>query len=209
MPRADDISLPLRSEPHAVLGDRVAAAASGDSAASADVLTYLLPRVRNLVRYLVRRDLDIDDITQDALVALLRGLPTFRHDGTVESWADRVVARCTFSFLRRRRAVPNLAALDSETLRDATPFALGGDEYLLRRRAVAALDDLPSEQRDAFVLHHIVEMSIAEVAVEVEAPAETVRSRIRLAKLRLRKQGWTTPEMYNEAWQGKPKVGAL
>jgi RNA polymerase sigma-70 factor (ECF subfamily) len=49
-----------------------------------------------------------------------------------------------------------------------------------------ALDTLPFEQRHALVLHHVLEMSVPEVAEEMRAPIETVRSRLRLGRVRLR-----------------------
>src|SRR5262245_38147803 len=52
---------------------RIAAAARGDRAAAQALLTELLPRVRNLVRYLVRGDRDVDDIAQEALIAIACG----------------------------------------------------------------------------------------------------------------------------------------
>src|SRR4051812_6683752 len=81
---------------------RVAAAASGDRAAAQSLCTELLPRVRNLVRYLVRGDGDVDDIAQDALIAVLRGLASFRAEGTFKSWVDRIVARTTFAHIKSR-----------------------------------------------------------------------------------------------------------
>jgi RNA polymerase sigma-70 factor (ECF subfamily) len=51
------------------------------------IATRLLPRVRNLIRYLIRGDQDVDDIAQGALLAVLRGLPSFRGQGSLESWA--------------------------------------------------------------------------------------------------------------------------
>lgn len=168
---------------------RIACAVSGDRAAAQAVLSELFPRIRNLVRYLVRRDRDVDDIAQDALIAVLRGLKTFRHEGSIEAWSDRIVARVTFAHLRKRRAEPVLALVDSDGVHAGRAQFVGADEYVARRRVVLALDLLPIEQRAAFVLHHVLEMSVAEVALEVQAPVETVRSRIRLARDRLRHMG--------------------
>lgn len=163
------------------------AACEGHRDAARVVVTKLLPRVRNLVRYLVRGDQDVDDIAQEALIALIRGLPQYRGEGAFEAWTDRVVVRVTFAHLRRRRAQPALAALSSDDLRGAQP-GMPTDEYLLRRRATALLDELPEDQRQALVLHHVLEMSVPEVAEHLGAPLETVRSRLRLAKTRLRER---------------------
>jgi RNA polymerase sigma-70 factor (ECF subfamily) len=115
---------------------------------------------------------------------VLRGLSSYRGQGSLESWADRVVARVTFAWLRRRR--PRRAfslEIEDEGMADevATP-----DEYLRRRRLVTLLDQLPHEQRYALVLHHVLGLSVSEIALETAAKAETVRTRLRLGKHRLR-----------------------
>jgi RNA polymerase sigma-70 factor (ECF subfamily) len=43
---------------------------------------------------------------------------------------------------------------------------------------VAALRQIPAEQREAIVLHHMVDMSVAEVAVHVGAPVNTIKTRL-------------------------------
>src|SRR5687767_3196050 len=97
----DSRGLLKRSGPGERVDPRVTAAAGGDRAAAEELLLALLPRARNLIRYLARGDEDVDDIVQDALVALYRGLPSYRGEGTLQSWADRVVARATFAAIRR------------------------------------------------------------------------------------------------------------
>jgi RNA polymerase sigma-70 factor (ECF subfamily) len=161
------------------------AAQAGDRKAAARVAAALLPRVRNLVRYLIRGDRDVDDVVQEALVALLRGLPGYRGEGSLRSWADRIVARCTFGWLERRSLRdPHVNETLSAALEPVTASA--PDEYLLRRQAVALLDGLPFEQRHALVLHYVLEMSVTEIAEETRAPVETIRSRLRLGRTRMR-----------------------
>jgi RNA polymerase sigma-70 factor (ECF subfamily) len=183
-----DVQRPDHAPPDTV----ILAAARGDRAAAETLLATLLPRMRNLIRYIVRRDHDVDDITQEAVIALLKGLATYRGHGAFVAWADRVVVRATFAVLRKRRQEPHLVLLEPHTLPAA--WAPAGDDYLLRRRAVAALDNLPVDQRLAFVLHHVLEMSVPEVAEELGIPFETVRSRLRLARARLRELGWSATE---------------
>jgi RNA polymerase sigma-70 factor (ECF subfamily) len=166
-----------------VVTEQVAAAAAGDRKAAQAVCRELLPRVRNLVRYLLRGDARVDDVAQEAMIAVLRGLATFRGEGTFESWVDRVVARSTFATLRRIRAETQPGSEDvAERERDPVEPA----PYESRREIAAALDRLPQEQRQALVLHFSVGMTVPEIAEAVAAPFETVRSRLRLAKAALR-----------------------
>src|SRR5687767_14508363 len=60
------------------------------------------------------------------------------------------------------------------------------EDYLRRRELVRLLDALSEEQRTALVLHFVLELSVAEIAEQVGVPMETVRSRLRLGKARLR-----------------------
>jgi RNA polymerase sigma-70 factor, ECF subfamily len=164
------------------------AAASRDANAAEKLFMELLPRVRNLVRYLVRGDRDVDDLTQEALLMILRGVATYRGDGAFHSWADRVVARSVFARARRVKLVVFEEDWSSGTVHvdAAEALTLAPDTYTLRRQLVTALDTIPQPQRDALVLHHALGLSVAEVAEELDTPEETIRSRLRLGKARLR-----------------------
>jgi RNA polymerase sigma-70 factor, ECF subfamily len=167
---------------------RIAAAAAGDRAAAQQLCRELLPRVRNLVRYLLRGDSRVDDVAQEALIAVLRGLASFRGDGRFESWVDRVVARTTFASIRRIRAeTPTGVRPVESSATDATGASSApGDAYALRRELAAALDRLPADQRESLVLHFAIGMTVPEIAEAMAAPHETVRSRLRLGKAALR-----------------------
>lgn len=165
---------------------RLAAAVAGDRRAAHALLTEMLPRVRNLVRYLVRGDADVDDIAQTTLIEILRSLPGYRAEGSLRGWADRITVRVTLSHVRRRRAeraeqerhAPELRAVRDP---DAPP-----DAYVQRRDVVRWLDQLPDDQRHAVVLHHVMGLSAPELAEELGVPFETARSRLRLGMRKLR-----------------------
>jgi RNA polymerase sigma-70 factor (ECF subfamily) len=166
---------------------RVRAAAESRAAAGA-LMAEVLPRVRNLVRYLVRGDQGVDDLAQEALVVILRGLPTYRGDAPLLAWIDRVVVRSTFERRRRERLRntregAEIPSDDAPLLRQSAP-----DIALDRRALVLALEQINAQQRDALVLHHVVGMSVPEVAAALEAPLETVRSRLRLGMAQLRER---------------------
>jgi RNA polymerase sigma-70 factor (ECF subfamily) len=175
--------VPLAVAP--IIQPRVRAAIDGNESARRDLLTEILPRVRNLVRYLVRSDDETDDITQDALVAVLVDLDTYRGEGKFEAWVDRIVARLAISRIRRRRDQSKRDTQFTSDLMLASP-SHASDEFLYRRQLVRMLDGLPIEQRHVLVLHYVLDMTVPEAATELGVPIETVRSRLRLAKSRLR-----------------------
>jgi len=163
---------------------RIAAAAAGDRAAAEALCRALVPRVRNLVRYLLRGDSRVDDVAQEALIAVLRGLGTFRGDGRFEAWVDRVVARAAFAAIRRIRAETQPG--EHAAVEGGASGEGGGDSYALRRELAVALDRLPADQRESLVLHFAIGMTVPEIADAMAAPLETVRSRLRLGKAALR-----------------------
>jgi RNA polymerase sigma-70 factor, ECF subfamily len=164
-------------------------ATSGDRQALESLVTILLPRVRNLIRYLVRRDADVDDLLQDSLLTVLSGLKSYRGEGAFTAWSDRVVVRYVFRQLRRFKKEPSRSLdsvpFDSDTLVTDEPAP---DSYLHRRSLVAALDRLPFDQRHALVLHHVLDMTVPEISEQLSLPVETVRSRLRLAAQKIREQ---------------------
>ncbi|GAB5543194.1 MAG: sigma-70 family RNA polymerase sigma factor [Sandaracinaceae bacterium] len=162
-------------------------AAGGDASAQEELITATLPRVRNLVRYLVRGDQEVDDIAQDALVTVLRRLHTFRAESGFSTWLRAVVSRVALDVMRKRRRreklAPRAPAPHLELVADVSRLP---DAYLEHRRAVTLLERLPEEQRLALVLHHVAGMTVPEIAEQLEARPETVRSRLRLGLKKLR-----------------------
>lgn len=160
-------------------------ASQGDIDALERLFLALLPRVRNLVRYLVRGDRDVDDLSQEALLHLLRGLGTYRGEGEFRAWVDRVVARSVFASRRHRERATDWD-MSSDELTPTDSGALP-DAECARRQLAACLDTLPDAQRGALVSHHVLGMTVPEVSAALGISEETVRSRLRLGKERLKR----------------------
>ncbi|HKU37467.1 MAG TPA: RNA polymerase sigma factor [Polyangiales bacterium] len=169
----------------AVPDPRVAQAAAGDRAVAQQLLLELLPRVRNLVRYLVWSDADVDDIAQLSLVEIARSFGNYRGEGALSSWADRITMRVTLHHIRRKRTEERRRSALSPDLRVVSGNDQP-DDFTLRREAARLLDELPDDQRQAVVLHHVLGLSMPELAEELGIPFETARSRLRLGIQKLR-----------------------
>jgi len=183
------MTLRPKSLPPAAPDPRVAQAAAGDRACAQELLLELLPRIRNLVRYLAWGDVDVDDIAQQALIEIARSFHNYRGEGALHSWADRITTRVALHYLRKRRSEERRrTSLTPVELHVISPRSEQPDEYTLRRKAVQMLDDLPEDQRQALVMHHVVGLSVPELASELGIPFETARSRLRLGVQKLREQ---------------------
>lgn len=129
---------------------------------------------------------DAADGLQDGLIAAYRRAASFRGDAAVTTWLHRVVVNACLDRLRAaavRRTAPLTEVPD---LPDPTADVHAGAEADERRRRVlAALTELPAEQRAALVLVDMEGYSVSEAADVLEVPVGTVKSRCSRGRVRL------------------------
>jgi len=133
---------------------------------------------------------DAQDATQEALIAIVRGLPSFDGRSAFSTWAYRVATNSALDEMRRRgrRPVPGLdeAAHGTKTSSDSvlltgaarTAWPDSADAVTARLDVDEALKQLPEEQRAAIVLRDLLDLDYAEIAEGLAIPIGTVRSRI-------------------------------
>jgi RNA polymerase sigma-70 factor (ECF subfamily) len=134
-------------------------------------------RIHALCRRLTGDPTDALDATQEALIAIVRGLPSFDGRAAFTTWSYRVATNACLDELRRRRRH------SSDELPDDVPFETGGapsldDAVSDRLDADAALQAVPAEFRAAVVLRDVCGLDYAEIADVLGIPPGTVRSRI-------------------------------
>jgi RNA polymerase sigma-70 factor (ECF subfamily) len=120
-------------------------------------------------------DADGADATQEALLAIVRGLPRYDGRAAFGTWAYRVATNACLDELRRRtrRPVPGLEHLP-EPASDHDP----GDVAAASVDVDAALATLGPDFRAAVVLRDLCALDYAEIAEVLDVPVGTVRSRI-------------------------------
>lgn len=164
------------------------AARKGDVVATRRVLVAVGPAVLGVVRAVLgASDRDLEDVVQEALVGVVKGLVGFRGESTVMHFARSIALRRALD-QRRARARRGVAVPvdDEEIIADG--IGPDGDALASRRRAAlrALFETLPEEQAEAFAQRVLLGASYEEIASQAGAPVETVRSRLRLAKAALR-----------------------
>lgn len=165
----------------------VAAACEGQRAARRAVVTWLMPTVRNLAHYLSGQGEDPEDLAQSALAELLRNLPKFRAEGSFEGWARRCCIRSMWATIRSGRARRSRDARygADRPVTDARDPDAEIDREQLRRRLADHLSTFDPDKRIVLVLRLAQGLSVKEIASRVDAPVETVRTRLRVGKKRL------------------------
>ena len=122
------------------------------------------------------------DAVQEGWVETVNGLARLRDDRAFPAWAFRIVSRRCARQIGAAVRERQLAA-DSAITEEVQQFPeAAADEDRLR----AAVRALPTDQRAAIALFHFEDMSIAEVAVALDVPAGTVKTRMMHARRKLR-----------------------
>ncbi len=176
-------------------------AAAGDRRAAHALLLKVGPAMLRAVRrVLARRTVDVEDVVQEAMQALVDALPGFRGQCTVLHFAWRVAVLTALANRRRLdlRAQWAAESTDAVEVEEAAQAPALADAALLRgrREALSALlDELPPDQAEVLVLHAAYGFTIEELAGAVGRPIETIRSRLRLAKRALRERIDASPDL--------------
>lgn len=128
-----------------------------------------------------------EDLVHDVFVVLRGAIRRFRGDASLRSFLIAIAIKRSYKHVRsagrRRAAMAKLA--EQPDVSPITPDALVARQQLAHA-LYAALDQLPGDQRTAFVLCEIDDMTAAEVGVLVDAPEATVRTRLFHARKKLR-----------------------
>jgi RNA polymerase sigma-70 factor (ECF subfamily) len=169
---------------HAALTDTelADAARSGDRRALDTLLERHAEQIHRICRRVLVDAEDARDATQEALVAVARGIG--RYDGRAQftTWMYRVATNAALDEARRRRRRPQPV--------DQVPEPAGPSDDVAKTvtdRIVieAALGALAPDYRATIALREITGLEYAEIAQVLDIPIGTVRSRIARARAML------------------------
>lgn len=166
----------------------VVAAQGGDRAAWERLVARWQPR---LLRHAWRLTGHADraaDLVQDAWVDIWKGLRRLEDAVAFPAWAFRIVTRrCHRAFDetdRERAGMRELTEVSTESDDAEGAEAIARDIDLARVRA--AMVALPPAQRAALSLFHLEALSVAEIAIALDVPPGTVKTRLMHARRKLR-----------------------
>jgi len=144
----------------------------------------------NLARWLLRNDADAEDVMQEAMMRAFRYFGSFSGLNP-RAWLLAVVRNSAYTFLRQNRARELGTEFDETEHQDpAAEQTSETPEVLLLRSAQQrflnqAVEALPVEFREVFVLREMEGLSYKEIADLANVPIGTVMSRLSRARRRL------------------------
>ncbi len=177
------LAVPPRADVTASLDDAqlIAATARGDATAATAICRRIAPVVERTVgRMLSLASADFDDVVQDALVAVIRSLPSFRGDCSLDTWVARITARTVYREWTRRASVARTYGGEpSETVEASEPSSSrrieARDLCARLRRHLEAMDPA---RASAVVLHDVCGHDLREVAEIMQTSVAAAQSRL-------------------------------
>lgn len=167
----------------------VAAAQAGDRAALDTLLGRHYDRIWAICRRIAGNDADAADATQEALLAIVRGLAKFDGRAAFSTWSYRVATNACLDELRRRKRRPTPELIDEHDgfidRADESPVPAFDDQVAVRDELETALAALPEEFRQPVILRDQIGLDYAEIAATLDIPPGTVRSRIARGRSKL------------------------
>ena len=135
------------------------------------------------------------EITQDAFLTAYKKLGTLRNHKAFAGWLYVIVARLSSDWLRKNRLT--MESLDADTTN--TVDKVSYSQYVAEEQATEAdetrrevvkelLKKLPESERTVITLHYLGEMTIKAVSEFLGVSPNTVKSRLRRARNRLKKE---------------------
>ncbi len=171
---------------------------NGDKAAFDLLVIKYQSRIVNLVMRFVRNHADAMDVTQEAFIKAYRAMPNFRGDSAFYTWMYRIAVNTAKNFLavQANKRLPEVDQdiSEMEQIDDGTALKeLENPENVLltneiRDTVIKAIENLPDDLKTAITLRELEGLSYEDIAVAMDCPIGTVRSRIFRAREAIDKQ---------------------
>ncbi len=166
----------------------------GDRPALERLLARHQRRVYRFGLKMCRDPEDAQDVLQDTLLAVARGVKDFRGASSVSTWLYTIARSFCIKKRRRSKFAPaEEASLDGESateVREIADTARGPEESLAGRQIEAALEkaigDLAPMYREVLVLRDVEGLTAPEAAEVLGLTIEAVKSRLHRARVALR-----------------------
>ena len=155
-----------------------------------ELATPLVGSVYNLARWLVRNEIEAEDLVQETFLKALRNFGSFQPGTDFRAWIFRIL-RNTFlssrSTLERRMTVE---LKNEEELPLSRAQCISPESLFIQRSNIAAIrsaiEQLPLRSREVILLCDVEDLAYKEIAEILEIPIGTVMSRLARARKAVR-----------------------
>jgi len=160
----------------------VEAAARGDRAAMAEVWDRYSEFVRRVLHGALGRDSAVEDLTQEVFLAFVRGAKTVSDGAKLRGFLAGVAVRLAAMEIRRRRVRRWLMLSSTGDLPEQPAPARDRDGQEVLAALDRVLSGMSQRRRMAFVLRHVQDLEMLEVAAALSISESTLRRELLRAR---------------------------
>ena len=174
---------------------------SGPTISFPELARQLSPDLRRYLERYVGDRTAADDLLQETLTRMDRGLAGFAGRSSAKTWAFSIATRVAADYLRRPERSIQIVEVDEATQRQDTEPTIDErlvvDEMSACVRQVVA--SLPEDYRAALVLHELQGLTAEETAEICGCSLATAKIRVHRARLRLKEALKNECEFYRDS----------
>lgn len=152
--------------------------------------------VYNTCLSIVKSEEDAEDIAQDVFIQVYQSIGSFKGESKLSTWIYRIATTKSLDFERKKKRKKRFGFMrsifgnDSEIVINPPDFQHPGVVYDKKENAAIlfqAIDQLPENQRIAFLLNKVEGLSYQEVSEVLKTSVSSIESLLHRAKNNLRK----------------------
>jgi RNA polymerase sigma factor (sigma-70 family) len=176
----------------------VEALRQGDAQAFRELVSLYKKRVYNTALGILQNEGDAEDIAQEVFIAVFSAVKDFKGDSSLSTWIYRITLTRSLDHLRRSKRQKRWGLLtriwggsEDDKAHQVQSFHHPGVQLEQREKAAIlfqAIDQLPENQRVAFTLHHVEDLSYKEIAEIMNLSLYAIESLMHRAKHNLKKK---------------------
>ena len=157
----------------------VRAAQQGDVRAFAALVDAYYARCLRFALHMLSNRSDAEEAVQDTFVRVYRALPNYEERESFEPWLFRILAnRCRSAGARERR---RSEIVEFGEVPDRANERRHDEAIAWREEIARALASLPEEQREAFLMRHVEDLSYDDMAIATGAGISALKMRVKRA----------------------------
>lgn len=175
----------------------VSALRQGDPTAFKELVEQYQHHVYNTGLGILQNEEDAEDVAQDVFIQVFQSIAQFKGDSKLSTWIYRITISKSLEFIRRKRSkkrfgfvsglLGNEYLLDQAGKKEFYHPGVAMENRELSAILFRAINQLPENQRIAFILHKIEQISYQEVAEVMQVSLSSVESLMFRARQNLQK----------------------
>lgn len=145
---------------------------------------------------IVQNAQDAEDVAQEVFIRIFRSINSFKGESKLSTWIYRITTSCALDLIRSRKSKKRFAFLqrlfgeNNEPVYEVPDFNHPGvvmDQKENAAKLFKAIDQLPENQKVAFTLHKLEDLSYQEISEVMQTSVSAVESLMHRAKQNLKK----------------------